>query len=285
MVVVTVGGESYYMNPKLKARWDKIKDGKLTKIDDDRVYVVDGREGCGKSVFALQQACYIDPSLVNDPSRIVFGAQQILDAIRKNKSTKTHTKVIIADEAFRGLSSKGALSKSNKKVVQAMMEMRQNNLVLFLVTPSFYLLELYSAVLRSHGLFHIVKDKNGNGRSFRAFNYKKKNILYQRGVRKGWGYNIGTRLRDRFFNKYPGGKEFEATYREMKHKAIRNMDEEEIKKKDDYMTRFALMCKYLKEKHDVSYRTQIDHLKEHNLGFAKQNMTQLLAKIPKKSSV
>jgi len=226
MVVVEVGGQSYYMNPKLKEVWDKIKDGKLAKKDEDRVYVVDGREGSGKSVFGLQQACYIDPTLVNDFSRITFSAQDTLDAIRKTKSTKDHTKVIFFDEAFRGLSSKGALSKTNKKIIQTLMEMRQNNLVLFLISPSFYLLEFYSAVLRSNALFHIVKDKKGNGRSFRSFNYKKKAMLYQAGIRKGWSYNISSKHRDRFFNKYPGGKEFEDKYRKQKFKAIREMDDD-----------------------------------------------------------
>ncbi len=226
MVVVTVGGESYFMDPRLRDKWDSIKDGKLKKIDEDRVYIVDGRERAGKSVFALQQAAYIDPTIIKDLSRITFSAEETLEAIRNTKSTKTQTKAIIFDEAFRGLSSKSALSKTNKKIVQSLMEMGQNNTVLFLVSPSVFLLEMYSAVLRSNTLFHILKRKSGR-RSFRAFNYQKKAMLYQIGIKKGWGYKVNTRIVNNFSNKYPGGAEFEKEYRKKKAKSIRAMDTEE----------------------------------------------------------
>jgi len=228
MVVVTVGGESYYINRRLKELWDNIKDGKLKKLDEDRVYVVDGRERTGKSVFALQQAAYIDPTLINDMSRITFTVEDTIDAIRKTDSNDKETKAIIFDEAFRGLSSKSAISKTNKELIQALMEMGQKNLVLFLVSPSFFYLELYAAVIRSHGLFHIIKEKGSGKRSFRAFSYRKKGILYRRGIKKGWSYNINTRFRDWYFNKYPGGKNFEIKYKAKKSRSL--MGTETIKK-------------------------------------------------------
>lgn len=221
-MVVEVRGEKYYMEPTLKDNWDKIKDGGLAKYDEDRVYITDGREGTGKSVFTLQQAAYIDPTILDDEGdtpmpRICFTSYQFLNAIKNTKSTPTHTKAVIFDEAFRGLSSKAALSKVNKQIVQAMMEMRQHNIIVFINSPSFFLLELYPAMLRSSSLFHVVKDKqNPRKRYVRIFNYRKKAKLYQAGIRKGWGYNIHTNLRARFFNKYPGGKEFEARYRKQK---------------------------------------------------------------------
>jgi hypothetical protein len=39
------------------------------------------------------------------------------------------------------------------------MEMGQNNLVVFIVLPTIFLLEMYPAVLRSEALFHIYKNK------------------------------------------------------------------------------------------------------------------------------
>ena len=106
MVVVTAGNESYYMNKYVKEMWDLIKDGKLKQQDDDRVFIVDGKTGTGKSVFALQQAAYIDPSILTDFSRICFSSVEFIAAIRNTKSTETETKVIIFDEAFRGMSSR-----------------------------------------------------------------------------------------------------------------------------------------------------------------------------------
>ena len=251
MVVVEVKGTGYYMNPHMKKAWDKIKDGKLAKEDSDRVYIVDGREGTGKSLWTLQQAAYIDPTIIEDEGskvlpRITFSVEETLHAIRNSKSDKTKTQVIIFDEAFRGLSSKSALSKTNKALVQAMMEMRQNNLVLFIVSPSFFLLEMYPAVLRSNTLFHITKSKNSNRRTFKAFNYKKKAKIYQIGIRKGWGYPSKTKVRDAFFNKYPGGNDFEASYRDKKFKSLRTTTkaEEVIPKFQDQRDKLIALMKF-----------------------------------------
>ena len=227
---VEVGGTSYYMNKYLKAMWDNIRGGKLKKLDEDRVYIVDGRERSGKSLFSIQQAAYIDPSILNDLSRITFTTEDTLKAIRNTKSTNTETKVIIFDEAFRGLSSKSAISKVNKQIVQALMEMGQSNIVLFLNSPSFFLLETYPAVLRSNALFHIEKVKGNRKRFFKGYNEEKKGDLYRIGIRKGWRYNIKTNFRDWFFEKYPGGDDFERRYRDKKYKSLRDMGENLIEK-------------------------------------------------------
>lgn len=159
--------------------------------------------------------------------RITFTAKATLRAIRTTKSDKTKTKVIEFDEAFRGMSSKGALSKENKHLTAALMEMGQNNLVLWITSPSFYLLELYPAVLRTNALFHIKKDKKSKRRVFQVFNYNKKAKLYQIGVRKGWGYPMNTKQKGNFFNKYPGGKDFELRYRLKKQLALQEIDRDE----------------------------------------------------------
>lgn len=230
MVVIEVKGSSYHLDDGSKEKWDSLKDGKLAKWDEDRFYIVDGQEGAGKSLFTIQQGAYIDPTILDDEEgkvlpRICFDPDEFLDAIRHTKSTLDHTKVVIFDEAFRGLSSKSALSGINKKIVQGLMEARQNNLVVFIVSPSFYLLEFYPAVLRSKALFHVVKQKKSRNRYVRIFNYRKKAQLYQIGVRKGWGYPLLTRKRVRFFNIYPGGDEFEKKYRKKKRDMLRKGDD------------------------------------------------------------
>lgn len=226
MVIVEVHGIEYHMEEANKKVWDNLSQGKLTKYDEDRFYVVDGQEGAGKSLFTIQQAAYIDPTILDDKDgevlpRICFSPEEFLKAIRHTKSSSNETKCVIFDEAFRGMSSKSAISGINKKVVQALMEMRQNNLVVFLVSPSFYLLELYPAVMRSKALFHVVKEKNSRKRYVRIFGFKKKAMLYQIGLRKGWGYPLKTMQRARFYNKYPGGDEFEARYRKKKSHSLR----------------------------------------------------------------
>ena len=216
----------------------------------------------GKSLWTIQQAAYIDPTILDDGPkgellpRITFSPEETLKAIRTTKSGKNDTKVIIFDEAFRGLSSKSALSQVNKKLVQALMEMGQSNLVLFIVTPSFFLLEMYPAVLRSNALVHIHKSKRNERRFFRIYNYQKKALLYQIGIRKGWGYHVYTKLNGHFFNKYPGGDEFEARYRRKKLDSLKEashaMDVPE--KVDKYQVRYFKMIAIIKEKLELSGR-------------------------------
>jgi len=232
MAVVEVRGMEYHIDNGTKAKWDALKDGGLTKVDEDRFYVVDGQEGAGKSLFTIQQAAYIDPTILDDEDgkflpRICFTPEEFLKAIRHTKSDNENTKVVVYDEAFRGMSSKSAISAVNKKVVQALMEMRQNNLVVFLVSPSFYMLELYPAMMRSKALFHVVKEKNSRRRYVRVFNFRNKAKLYQIGLRKGWGYPLKTKVRVRFYNKYPGGDEFEARYRKKKRESLREDENQE----------------------------------------------------------
>lgn len=206
---------SYYINKKLIKSWDKIRGGFLAGKDEDRVFLVDGRERTGKSVFTFQQAKYLDPTF--DVSRVCFKPEEFLNCIRTAKKGQ----VIVFDEAFRGLSSKSALSKTNKAVVQAMMEMGQRNLIVFIVLPTFFLLEMYAAVLRSEALFHIYKNKKGV-RKFRVYNYKKKAELYKLGKKKGFSYDWPkTKFRDRFFNIYAID---ETSYRAKKEQALQDMD-------------------------------------------------------------
>ena len=108
---ITEKNMSYHIDKKLRTKWDKLRDGKLSKKDEDRCYLVDGRERSGKSVFTLQQAKYIDPSF--NLNRVCFTPDDFLLQIRTAKPGQ----VVVFDEAFRGLSSKGAQSKINKKII------------------------------------------------------------------------------------------------------------------------------------------------------------------------
>lgn len=257
MAVVQVRGTSYYMNNKLKDILDKLRNGMLAKKDDDRCYIVDGRERSGKSLFTIQLAAYIDDTILDDGEdgtplpRITFSAQETLKAIRETKSDKEHTRVIIFDEAFRGMSSRGTLSKENRMLAQAVQEMGQNNVVLFIVSPRFFMLELYVAVLRSHALFHIAKAKNDKKRMFKVYSEKKKGVLYQVGMRKGWAYNVKTQFKDWFFNKWPGGDDFEKRYRAKKLQSLKDMGANEgimPTEEGKYQTQRNLIIKYLYSK-------------------------------------
>ena len=314
MGIVEVSGQTYHMNDNLIKKWNDVKEGKLKKTDSDRVYITDGRERSGKSLFTIQQSAFIDEEVLEDQKdgkilpkiemgnatswevnskwrreatkrykegsllpQITFNSKETLKAIRIFKSTEKKTKVINFDEAFRGMSSKGVLSKENKRLVQALMEMGQSNLVVFIVSPSFFLLEFYPAVLRSNALFHIKKDKKSNKRVVRIFNYKKKASLYQIGIRKGWGYNLKTKQNANFYNIYPGGKDFEWRYRLKKQLSLQDVDVKEEKEEHKWKRERDLMIKAL-YKDIPSLRKLSSKLKEWGIDISHMQLSFILKK-------
>jgi hypothetical protein len=312
MGTVKVSGQTYHMNDNLIKKWNDVKDGKLKKTDSDRVYITDGRERTGKSLFTIQQGAFIDEELVEDQKngiilpripmgnatswdvnsqwrkeatkrykegtllpQITFNSKETLNAIRIYKSTEKRTKVINFDEAFRGMSSKGVLSKENKRLVQALMEMGQSNLVVFIVSPSFFLLEFYPAVLRSNALFHVRKDKKSGKRIVRVFNYRKKASLYQIGIRKGWGYNLKTKQNANFYNIYPAGQDFEWRYRLKKQLSLQDVDIKEEKEEHKWKKERDLMVKGL-YKEIPSLRKLSNKLKEWEVNLSHMQLSFIL---------
>lgn len=230
-----------------------MRSGNLIKQDSDRVYITDGRERTGKSVFTFQQAKYLDPTFNID--RICFTPESFLKQIR----TAPQGSVVVFDEAFRGLSSKASQSKVNKKIVQAMMEMGQRNLIVFIVLPTIFLLELYPAVLRSEALFHIYKDKNGQ-RQFKLYNYAKKSRLYMNGKKKGFSYAFPTsKFHGKFFGKYAVD---EKAYRKKKLRSLQDNDiiSEEIK--EEQISKFKLLVYRIRQNKQLSYKKLEEYFKK-----------------------
>jgi len=241
MVLAKINGQEYSVHRRLAEYWDKNTLERMNKQNSDRVYIVDGRERVGKSTFAIQQMGYIDPDAFKDVktflSRVCITVEEFNETARAIKNG-----VVIFDEAFRGFSSRSALSKVNKLLIQTLMEMGQNNNILFIVLPSFFLLDMYPAILRSNALFHLDYDKKSKVRIFKGYNNADKNFMYRMGARKGWNYKM-TRFHGKYFSKFPGGEEFEEAYIKKKEQAfikmsdsmkgtkVNKMEEENIKLK------------------------------------------------------
>jgi len=268
---------SYYIAKTLRRKWEKLKDGKLIKKDEDRIYIVDGRERTGKSLFTLQQAKFIDPTFNID--RVCFTPEEFLDQIRN----APRGSVVVFDEAFRGLSSKSGQSKINKMIVQAMMECGQRNLVIFIVLPTFFLLELYAAVLRSNALFHIYKDKTGK-RVFKTYNFQKKNMLYRNGKKKGFDYSwpkvSAKATGGRFYNIYPIS---ERKYRNKKARSLQEMEpgtnsreQEAVTTKHDFTV--AYYNKRKAQDETISLQKVADELTEMKCKISKQYLGELVRK-------
>lgn len=220
----------YYVAPFVKTQLTKaIKE--CYEQDQDRVYLITGREGLGKSRLAMQLAYFCDRSFCLDD--IVFNAE----TFKKRVRTVSKHKAIVFDECFRGLSSKGALSQENKQLVRLLMECRQRNLFIFLVLPSFFLLEKYAALFRSTALFNVLKCKpDPKQRYYKVYNYSQKRMLYIKG-KPTMSYNYPfVRFNYRFFKGVPPTINIEE-YTAKKYKAFKEPEQEleRLSKKDNVM--------------------------------------------------
>jgi hypothetical protein len=263
MVVVDDGTVHFYMDDKLDRSLEKIKK-RVTQKDQDYFFAVDGEEGSGKSTFTMQLARRVDPSFCLD--RVVFNGKDFELAIKK----ATKGQAVVFDEAFRGLSSRAALSETNRILVSVMMECRQKNLFVFIVLPSFFMLDKYVVLHRSKGLFHLYTKREKRG-YWVFFNKKKKKLLYLLG-RATYSYSSPkSSFRGRFLDQYVVD---EMAYREKKSAAF-NTPTPKAKSQVFLEQRNALLWFLNRE---VGWSTTVisDRLREHKLKLQQNSVSEAI---------
>lgn len=216
------------MDGYLKKGYEKAK--KVIVKDWDWLTIVDGTEGGGKSVIAQQGAKEVDPTF--NINRIVFTPNEFRNAIINGEKYQA----IVYDEAYTGLSSRGTMTDINKILVAMLAEIRQKNLFIFIVMPTFFDLDRYVALWRSRGLIHVYIDK-GYGRGYFAYyNRDKKKALYMTG-KKFYDYRRPKpNFRGRFTNRYVVD---EVEYRKRKLEALKQHEVEKLEK-DEQKFNFAI---------------------------------------------
>lgn len=265
----------YYIDNRLKKTLDEKVIPSLAKKDKDCVIAIDGKEGSGKSTFAFQIAKYVDPTF--NLSRIVFSPDDFREAIYKAKKGQA----IVFDEAFTGFSSRSSLSGINRVLVSLMMQMRQKNLFVLIVLPTFFLLDKYVALFRAKALFHVYENR-GNRGYFRIYNSKLKKLLYLTGS-KTYSYSgkfVRTRFRGRFYGKFAlGDGEEEENYRIKKGKALENsekspMSSGQVKYKEQRDLIIYCLRKYSK----MTYQQLTNYLDDYQLGISMPQIAKICQK-------
>ncbi len=166
---------------------------RIIKKDWDMIFVLDGGEGSGKSVLAMQMAYFCDPTF--DLSRVVFNPQEFRNAIINSKPFTS----VVYDEAYTGLSSRATMSMINRTLVSMLAEIRQKNLFVFVVMPCYFDLDKYVALWRSRALIHVYTG-NDFERGYLAFyNVDKKKDLYILG-KKFYSYS---QPKPNFIGRFP----------------------------------------------------------------------------------
>lgn len=265
----------YSMSIRLKRNLDEKVIPDLQKKDKDCFLVIDGREGAGKSWLAFQIGKYVDPTLNLD--RVVFSAEDFREVILKSKKGQC----VIFDEAFTGLSSRASLSMINKVLISLTMQMRQKNLFVIIVLPSFFMLDKYIALFRARALVHVFESKGRRG-YFRLYNQKLKKYLYLAG-QKTYSYHhksVKTNFRGRFYGKFALGDEsVEKLYRKKKMKALMDTESNPLTAgQAKYKEQRDLLVYLFRKYTDMTYKQIAEVVADYNISFSYQQIQKICAK-------
>ena len=88
---------------------------------------------------------------------------------------------IVLDEAYNAASARGSLTEVNRSMVGVATEMRQQNLFVIIVLPSFFDLDKYFAIWRCKSLIHVYFAEDGSRGRYIIFPKTSKKYLYLNG--------------------------------------------------------------------------------------------------------
>ena len=174
---------NFFIDNVMRNNLDEVRYRVLDK-DFDFVTVIDGREGSGKSVLAQQLGAYLDPNFSLD--NIVFTSEDFIKKIKDPHVKKGSC--IILDEAFNAINSRASMSEVNRSMGAIATEMRQKNLFIIIVLPSFFDLDKQFAIHRSSSLIHVYLKDNVERGQYLIFPRSKKLYLYLNG-KKTYNYS------------------------------------------------------------------------------------------------
>ncbi len=210
--------EGRFFHKYLMADLDLVK--KKLRDDFDWFQIVCGYEGYGKSTLGINCCYYVDPTFNID--RICMEADEFIKALKKSKKYQA----ILLDEAGTQLYSREAMTSINRLLTKAFMIIRQKNLFVCIVLPSFFMLDSYIRNHRINSLLYCYK----RGK-FRAYNRKYAKVISIKGM-KYKDYNVvhGNKAVWGHFNKPFPSEELRKQYLVKKNKYVnsflKNMESE-----------------------------------------------------------
>lgn len=271
-----MGDKQYYVAPQIESKL--LKNEKIKRdSDQDRVYIITGAEGSGKSLLARQLACRIDKEF--SLKDITFTSDEFAKRVRDKKQFGS----IVFDEANNGLSSKGAISRENKKLIKLLQECRQRNLTIFIVLPSVFLLEKYVILFRSHTLFHTcIYRKDYKKRYYLVYNKRNKKLLYMLGHKFMSYSKPKLHKKYRFYESQPEQID-KIEYNDKKLRAFRDEDREGSVN-DVVMNQRNILLYTLNKQHKIKYSEISRILKESDSAMDESSIGKIIRNISDKKS-
>ncbi|MFW6130315.1 MAG: hypothetical protein ACOC56_03950, partial [Atribacterota bacterium] len=270
---------SYFIEPWIKNRFDNKIIPDLEKKDKDCIIAFDGKEGSGKSFLAIQWCKYIDPSF--NLSRVVFTPEEFREAIYRAKKGQA----ILFDEAFTGFSSRSALSGVNRTLISLMMQIRQKNLFIGIVLPTFFLLDKYISLFRTRVLVHVYENKGRRG-FFRVYSSKKKRLLIMNKDSRTYSYGVRSKKKGRFYGVFAlGDNEEEKKYKDKKMKALEHSEKNPMTSAQvKYREQRDLMLYILRKELKLPYRQIETLLNSFNFDISYRQIASICAKFGDKDT-
>lgn len=254
------------MDNNLYHQLNKYVKPSVQKKDFDCVLAIDGEEGCGKSVFSFQLAKILDPNF--KLSQIAFTPNEFTKAITEAKPFQC----IIFDEAFFGLSARASLSEVNQLLISLMMEMRQKNLFVILVMPTYYMLDKYCVLHRCKGLFHVYLREGKRG-FWVYYNRRRMKHLYLIG-KKTYTYNLVKYLFfGRFMDQYTVN---EMAYKERKRQSL--TQKRRTTKDDTHIWQRDVLFNIIYEDYEPNHQKIADKCKNRGYSIDRSTVSKILSK-------
>jgi hypothetical protein len=240
-------GKQCYVDPLLRPSLDAL----IWNCNKDWDFVIiitgDGQVRTGKSVFAMNIACYLASQLGTSftlKDNVFFESTKMIDAAQ----TAPINTVFLYDEAREGLATSKRFSKIQQDLIDFFNECGQLNHIFILVLPDFFSLNWELATNRSEMLLNVFRKEEETERIFKdgekrptlvfergfweLYNRSRKSNLYQMGKRTGLrNYNLVKRnCFGQFRNHYPID---EQEYRQLKKESLMRFSDrhKEIEKK------------------------------------------------------
>lgn len=163
------------------------------KHDWDNVILVTGREGDGKTSFVLLASYYLDQTVSAD--RWVYNSKQFEELIDRDDLPAGSNIIWDESDELAGSSSNNIINTIKRKLKR----IRYKNYTIWLITPTFFDMNVYNAVFRTRCLFDVYAEPKRNkdtgkfepnrGR-VKFYSYDKKRTLYFKGKEKYWDMQV-----------------------------------------------------------------------------------------------
>jgi len=188
--------------------------------------------GNGKSTLATHIGCYLTYKInqIHGENNTFTSRNMVFSAadLEKRSFELPKYSVIVLDESDD--LKEHSMKEISKKLRTYFRKCRQLNQILILITPSFFELNKFYALNRSHALLNVKFMGEYDRGRFDFYGPRKKKLLYLKG-KKEWNYDAhkydfpGHFAGSYFF--FPNCKDEDENYRKMKYEDMLNYEKEE----------------------------------------------------------